>query len=881
MKKIKLFALAAFAMLSINAMAAEVGTKFAGANGVMYQVKTAYTPANPGAGTDAVPGEVIVVSYQFSSTTTAVTIPSTIQNTNNAIIADVPLENIYNVVGIAEYGKDYNNAADAEVTVFQGAKSTSITLPASLKTIGANSFKNCEATTIVIPSGSMLMTIGANAFEGCAKLATFATANATLLNSIGAEAFKGCAALTTFTAGAYLATIDAGAFKGTGITTLDLSICSKLWKAAGTASIDRLFTDDAAAPNNQYNTNAKLTKVVLPTAIETTATAFEIAANAFKGCTALTTIGATANTFAIPAYVSVIGAGAFLNTGITVFDLSANEKINAFDAWFTTTVPNTSTATLTQVILNKAFDGSTAAKTYTIGTNLKAVSTLAKIGSNDTNGEYQLPKGVTLAAGMFEGTGLTKLDLSKYDAVDMALPALFGAGIATLTEVVLNEKTTELDAEAFGNCTALATLNNIAKLKKIGDGAFYRTAIAEFAFGAPLLAANFAKPFTPAAPLVKDGKELPYSTAETLSIDLSKSENIVSIAASAFKNMAMLTSVKLPNTVTIINASAFEGTGITSIDLPAGLVQDGTTPANCGLQDNAFKDCKSLATVTFEPAAATATIFAYNGNEAAAADQAKNVFKGCSLVNFATTTEYSALFDESTAKLTCPVNVVMAKATSKTIKTALDKKTQGYAMKGFYDATNGYKIKVDDVTTVYEAYLDEGDVVLSRLRKKSGYYEIPAGLAVIVRTSEAKEVTPIKDNTIAGSGSSLLGVYAGYDNGNQLQSVAADKTAKPEANYVYALTNKTGEGFAFSFYTGATFNNGNIFVISKKQPSASGRLNIVFLDEDGNVESEATAIQSIEKKAENNGVRYNLAGQKVNASYKGVVIKDGKKYIQK
>ena len=26
---------------------------------------------------------------------------------------------------------------------------------------------------------------------------------------------------------------------------------------------------------------------------------------------------------------------------------------------------------------------------------------------------------------------------------------------------------------------------------------------------------------------------------------------------------------------------------------------------------------------------------------------------------------------------------------------------------------------------------------------------------------------------------------------------------------------------------------------------------------------------------------YNLAGQKVNASYKGVVIKDGKKYIQK
>jgi hypothetical protein len=29
------------------------------------------------------------------------------------------------------------------------------------------------------------------------------------------------------------------------------------------------------------------------------------------------------------------------------------------------------------------------------------------------------------------------------------------------------------------------------------------------------------------------------------------------------------------------------------------------------------------------------------------------------------------------------------------------------------------------------------------------------------------------------------------------------------------------------------------------------------------------------------GAIYNLAGQKVNASYKGVVIKDGKKFIQK
>ncbi len=42
-----------------------------------------------------------------------------------------------------------------------------------------------------------------------------------------------------------------------------------------------------------------------------------------------------------------------------------------------------------------------------------------------------------------------------------------------------------------------------------------------------------------------------------------------------------------------------------------------------------------------------------------------------------------------------------------------------------------------------------------------------------------------------------------------------------------------------------------------------------------------TAIKSVKKAAKADGAIYNLAGQKVNASYKGIVIKDGKKFIQK
>jgi hypothetical protein len=42
-----------------------------------------------------------------------------------------------------------------------------------------------------------------------------------------------------------------------------------------------------------------------------------------------------------------------------------------------------------------------------------------------------------------------------------------------------------------------------------------------------------------------------------------------------------------------------------------------------------------------------------------------------------------------------------------------------------------------------------------------------------------------------------------------------------------------------------------------------------------------TAINGVKTAKANSGAIYNLAGQKVNASYKGVVIKDGKKFIQK
>ena len=59
--------------------------------------------------------------------------------------------------------------------------------------------------------------------------------------------------------------------------------------------------------------------------------------------------------------------------------------------------------------------------------------------------------------------------------------------------------------------------------------------------------------------------------------------------------------------------------------------------------------------------------------------------------------------------------------------------------------------------------------------------------------------------------------------------------------------------------------------------TAAARIDVIWLD---GSEEDATAIKAVKTAAEK-GAIYNLAGQKVNAAYKGVVIKDGKKYIQK
>ena len=96
---------------------------------------------------------------------------------------------------------------------------------------------------------------------------------------------------------------------------------------------------------------------------------------------------------------------------------------------------------------------------------------------------------------------------------------------------------------------------------------------------------------------------------------------------------------------------------------------------------------------------------------------------------------------------------------------------------------------------------------------------------------------------------------------------------------------ETGIGGVESEYKGDIYAKHARQVFTQDKGKAS-KINIkgIYLGSEADFEAAkagGSAINSVKKAANADGAIYNIAGQKVSASYKGMVIKDGKKFIQK
>lgn len=182
--------------------------------------------------------------------------------------------------------------------------------------------------------------------------------------------------------------------------------------------------------------------------------------------------------------------------------------------------------------------------------------------------------------------------------------------------------------------------------------------------------------------------------------------------------------------------------------------------------------------------------------------------------------------------------------------------------------TNGYATFACSYPVNYSANgLKAYTIKVDEDNKKVAYTEftgvVPAGMAVLVSGTEEQkyELTPDTEKADAAFTTDLK---------------VSDGTVKSDGTNFYGFTTKDGvSGFVRVAKDVAVPQGKGYLQLTGNTAAAPVFYSI-------NIGGGTTGIGQVEvEKSAENGDIYNLAGQRVDASYKGVVIKNGKKYVNK
>ncbi len=741
------------------------------------------------------------------------------------------------------------NAVSAEMNNFTG---TSITIPdeVSFKVQGTDDADTPQpidkiATFKVVQIGSgVLGTPAANAFKDLTNVTSLTIGK--YVQYIGATAFKGCTSLSSVTISEYedptgdkklrqTQAFGAGIFENTTIGTLDLTKTT-------ITTLNKYFED----------TNASLTTVKLP------ATLVTIANSAFEKCGLLSNVDLSLCT-----KLTTIGSAAFGTTpSLTALDFSTCESLQYFTIDGTgTTVDGTKDVTpfvsaggknnkLTTLTLNVVKNK----ETKYIGTALQNLSALTT---------------VNIAATKI--TALNANSLAGLDAItELEIPstcvAIAATGKTGLTKLTLKATTLNISAaSAFTMDKDLAstiTIGNIAAASTLTAGAFV---VPAGEGKTTVTIGNIAAAVTNTGALV-NGKVAAF--------------NIGSIANSLLVNFfGQAEKITFKGNIT----AALDATGIVAnnalTELDFGSVLINTADL---IPATAFDEtyAPNLVKVTWQPAA-TPTAKGFNAAAFGSTDAVRAATT--KFVQFITTQAVATYYGVESTNLKGARYSIVAAALSD-IPVA-NNGTGNYYYGKFYNAASGkIAIKQDGATViVYGAYVNSTEptkVYVEQLHIIDGYYYIPATTPVIVKSSASADVKVETNNTgddsmqyeknsatlrskLLCNPGSILGVDLNALAGANETIFAMGKTSKHNLKF---LPVDDAASLSDAFYV-------------KAPKSGAARLQVIWLD-GSEPNDETTAIETI-KQAVDSADIYNLAGQKVDANYKGVVIKNGKKMIQK
>ena len=431
---------------------------------------------------------------------------------------------------------------------------TTITIPASVTSIGDNAFENATSlTTVTFEQGSNLDTIGYSAFLNATALTTITIPAS--VTSIGSSAFRSTTSLTNITIPSGITTISQYTFNHSGLTSITIP-----------ASVTEIA-------KFAFATTRQLTEVIF----ESTDTLEIIGNGAFSYTSALTSI-------TIPTSVTYIDNGAFNNsalTSITIPPLITRIGTDVFrlNKFTSITIPANVTS-----IGDRAFYGATSLTTVTfeanstlsnngIGVDAFAVSGLINIYAYQSvitgqSWDVYGPNEVGGKTGVTVNTANLNFISDNYNGdANFTIPNTFTSieydafdGVTSLTSITIPNSIISIGYNSFRNTTNLttvifeenSTLNTIANTYGVDEGAFRNSGLSSI--------------------------NIPAS--------------VTSIGAQAFRNSGLSSiNIPIPASVTSIGGQAFQNTAITTITIPASVTSIGA---------QAFLNATSLSEVIFD-----------------------------------------------------------------------------------------------------------------------------------------------------------------------------------------------------------------------------------------------------------------------------------------
>ena len=407
-----------------------------------------------------------------------------------------------------ENGILYNK--EKSVVIAYPAASGAVTIPERVTTIGNSAFWGCTSlVTVIFAEGSQLETIGNYAFLGCRSLTTVTFAEGSQLETIGNSAFSWCESLTSITIPASVTSIgDSTFYSCSSLRNIIIDNDSVTFTSYDNNWGTRFSADNLSVTFKKNPGNYAFYKCTRLTSITITESVTTIGGDAFSGCSNLTGI-------TIPASVTSIGNRAF-SSCTSLASIIVDEG-------------NSNYASLDGILYNKG-------KTEIIFIPLRI------------SGNIIIP------------AGLTEIGNQAFSSR------------TSLTGIAIPASVTSIGNRAFSSCTSLTGITIPASVTSIGYEAFSScTSLTSITVdtGNP----NYA---SEGGILYNKTKITLIQAPEGINSNVTIPASVTFIGSGAFNGCTSLAGVTIPTSVRYIGDSAFSGCeSLTSITIPESVTSIG------------------------------------------------------------------------------------------------------------------------------------------------------------------------------------------------------------------------------------------------------------------------------------------------------------------